>query len=398
MMRLARLWAICRGVVSERRRSAIRTLEEAARERDNFFSIINAASDGLLLLDNTKRIVAANRRCAELFDVDYHDLLTWSREDITAHLESRCDDPSSHRAKLVSHFERPEEAHKDHLTLIRPVKRVLRRSSRPTWHYGRIVGRVFTYTDVTIEVELDQMKSDFVSMASHELRTPLTSIHGALQLAHAGSADRMTIEDRELLEISITSTERLSRLVNRMLDLSKLEAGRMPADIQRLDAAALLDEVARAMQGHASTKQIDVVCHCDSGLDEFEGDRDLLLRVLTNLVSNALKYAPNGSRVSLSAAGAFDRSDAIEISVEDEGPGVAPDQRARLFQPFQRVGAQARDRCDGTGLGLAISRAIVEQHGGRIWVEPGRNGRGSRFAFLIAYSSAQKRTSDQAVA
>ena len=396
--------------VARERRAAIQTLhdqerqlqaalDEAARERDSFFSIVNATSDGLLLLDNDRRILAANRRCSELFSLDYRQLLNWATDDVIGTLEARCDDRGSHRDKLSRHFERLEDPHEDHLTLLLPVKRVLRRSSCPAWHHGRVVGRVFTYTDVTTEVELDRLKSDFVSTASHELRTPLTSIHGALQLAHAGSADRMMPEDRELLDISIASTERLVRLVNRMLDISKFEAGRMPVDFRSLEAEAMLTEAARAMQGHASTKQIEVSVTCQSDLGRLKGDQDLLLRVLANLMSNALKYSPDGSHVTLAANRAGDGSDAIEISVLDEGPGITPDQLTRLFQPFSRVGAKEHDRRDGTGLGLALSRAIVEQHGGRIWVEPGHNGVGSRFAFTIPSQCDQETNlSHQAVA
>jgi signal transduction histidine kinase len=111
-----------------------------------------------------------------------------------------------------------------------PERRVLRRHSSTAWHDGRVVGRVFTYTDVTRAAELDRVRADFVARASHELRTPLTSIHGALQLGLAGTADRLDPEDRELFEVSVASTERLCRLVNRMVDLSKVEAGRMPME------------------------------------------------------------------------------------------------------------------------------------------------------------------------
>jgi len=183
------------------------------------------------------------------------------------------------------------------------------------------------------------------------------------------------------------------------LDISKIEAGRMPVDFRSLEVEALLTEAARAMQGHAATKQVELSVTCQSDLGPLKADQDLLLRVLANLMSNALKYSPDGSHVTLAANRAGDGSDAIEISVLDEGPGITPDQLARLFQPFSRVGAKEHDRRDGTGLGLALSRAIVEQHGGRIWVEPGHNGVGSRFAFTIPCQRDQETNlSHQAVA
>jgi signal transduction histidine kinase len=242
-----------------------------------------------------------------------------------------------------------------------------------------VQGRVFTYTDVTAEADVDRLKSEFVSMASHELRTPLTSVHGALQLPLSGSGAHLAGEDRELLEISQANTERLVRLVNDLLDLSKIEAGRMPFVVAPLSTAELLDHAARGMQGLAATRGSRVVWRTTEDLPEVAGDRDQLLRVVANLVSNAIKYSPPGSRVTLSATRT---ADGVEIAVEDEGPGISTDQLDRLFRPFSRVGAHERQTTGGTGLGLAISRAIVEQHGGRIWVER-RQPSGCRFAFSL---------------
>jgi signal transduction histidine kinase len=182
-----------------------------------------------------------------------------------------------------------------------------------------------------------------------------------------------------MMEISLTNTERLVRLVNDLLDLSKIEAGRMPVVPRPVPVAGVLDDAARGIQGIAATKGSRVLIDLgDPGLTVL-ADPDQFQRVVTNLLSNALKYSPAGSLVRLRAR---PTADGVECAVEDEGPGIAPDQVDRLFRPFSRVGAQERQSSGGTGLGLAISRAIVEQHGGRIWVERGPAG-GSRFAFVL---------------
>jgi len=272
---------------------------------------------------------------------------------------------------------------------------VLRRYSCPVRNHRGLQGRVFTYTDVTAESDVDRLKSEFVSLASHELRTPLTSVHGALQLALGGSADRLADEDRELLAISLANTERLVRLVNDLLDLSKIEAGRMPMSTGPIDVRALLDEAARGLQGLAATRNIRVVCVPSAGVDPVQGDHDQLLRVVTNLLGNALKYSPPGTAVRLASVAT---AEGVEISIQDEGPGVPPDQVDRLFRPFSRVGVHARQTSGGTGLGLAISRAIVEQHRGRIWVEPGQPS-GARFAFVVPHAvPATEPGDDRAVA
>lgn len=228
---------------------------------------------------------------------------------------------------------------------------------------------------------LDEAAREFVATASHELRTPLTSIHGALQLALAGSGHKLDQEDRELLQIALASTDRLERLVTELLDLSKIEAGRMPFELIPVDIRGLLEESARAMQGLAAQRRASIAVRHVPNVP-VAGDHDHLMRVMTNLVSNALKYAPERTEVRLDAVAT---SEGVEIRVEDQGPGIPANQLDRLFQPFSRVGIHERQTSGGTGLGLAISRAIIEQHGGKIWAER-LEPHGTRFAFLLPSS------------
>jgi len=359
---------------------------DAERQRDEASAIINATGDGLLLLDASRRCVSFNRRAAEFLGLTPEDLTDGVVTDIMLKVQPRTEDPNAYVARLEQHFADEVGQHEDVLVLVEPERRVLRRHSSPAWHAGQVVGRVFTYTDVTREAELDRVRADFVARASHELRTPLTSIHGALQLGLAGSADRLDAEDRELFEISVASTDRLMRLVNRMLDLSKVEAGRMPMERTPLAVSDVLHETLRAMQPEATGKNIRIDIRCADGMRRMFGDPDLLQRVLANLVNNAIKYSPAGTRITLGARGTPD--DEIEVAVEDEGPGISDENIARLFQPFSRVGDQEHEHAGGTGLGLALSRAIVEQHGGRIWAERRSDRQGTRFVFTIPQAPA----------
>jgi signal transduction histidine kinase len=375
------------GDTSARREGQLnRALDDAANQRDLFYSIINASSDGLLLYDNDQQLLAANSRCGELLGFSFHELLNTEISVLQRTIQSRCEEPDHYRPRLAAHFGAGDRSHQDHLVLCEPRRRVLRRYSCPIVNQHGVRGRVFTYTDVTTETDIDRLKSEFVSMASHELRTPLTSVHGALQLALSGSGRDLDEEDRELLEISLANTERLVRLVNDLLDLSKIEAGRMPFALAPVPVARLLDDAARAMHGLAATRDSRIFTDAGADLPEVAGDRDHLMRVLINLVSNAVKYSPPGSRVRLSARPV---TGGVEIAVEDQGPGIRPDQLDRLFRPFSRVGLHERQTTGGTGLGLAISRAIVEQHGGRIWVEPGQPS-GSRFTFVLPLAEAHE--------
>ena len=358
--------------------AATRAVERLS-DGDLFSSIINASSDGLLLYDTSRVLLAANLRCEELLGFSVEALLHTPSEDLMADLETRTASPDTYRLQLERHFARGDQAHQDVLVLVEPRRRVLRRYSCPVINHRGVQGRVFTYTDVTAESDLDRMKSEFVSTASHELRTPLTSVHAALQLALSGSGDRLAAEDRELLEISLANTERLVRLVNDLLDLSKLEAGRMPFDLSALPVVPLLEEATRGVHAITASRGAAIAAEPADASLHMAADHDQILRVLTNLLGNALKYSPAGSRVRLSARGT---PDGVEVAVEDEGPGIPAEQVDRLFHPFSRLGLHERDTHGGTGLGLAISRAIVDQHGGRIWWERA-HPRGSRFVFVI---------------
>src|SRR5262249_33377836 len=180
--------------IEERDRWVADMLAESDRHRQRLHSIIDAVSDGLLLYEShAGSIQLANPRCAELLGIERDHLVSLPADELQREVASRTDRPELYRERLEAHFA-ARGVYSDVLVLTAPERRVLRRSSVPIESRGATVGRVFTYTDVTLEANLDRMKSEFVSMASHELRTPLTSVHGALQLALAGSAERMLEE------------------------------------------------------------------------------------------------------------------------------------------------------------------------------------------------------------
>jgi PAS domain S-box-containing protein len=246
-------------------------------------------------------------------------------------------------------------------------------AARPILYRG-VPARISVIRDVTEWSRVNRLKSEFVSTVSHELRTPLTSIHGALTLVGSGAVGALPAKVAHLVTIARSNCERLVRLINDMLDLEKMEAGRLELRPVLLHPA---DVVRSAVDGiRAMAEEYRMVL--DERVDAprtFVGDRDRIIQVLTNLVSNAIKFAPADTVVSISAARdvAPGGTERVRFAVTNEGPGIQPSDVARLFTRFQQLdGSDARHR-GGTGLGLAISKAIVEQHGGVIGVhsEPG---------------------------
>ena len=210
-------------------------------------------------------------------------------------------------------------------------------------------------------VEMDRMKSEFVAIASHELRTPLTALQGFSELL---TVRRFAPPElARIAAIMRAETERLGRIVSDFLDLARLERGLAPPlRLARVDAGPLVADAVEVLQRARTTHRFEV--DCAAGLPPLDADPDALDRVVKNLVSNAVKYSPAGSCVRV-AARAHDVPPAVEITVEDEGPGIAEADRARIFEPYYRTAAGAKT-AGGAGLGLAVVKSLIDAHGGTI--------------------------------
>jgi signal transduction histidine kinase len=234
-------------------------------------------------------------------------------------------------------------------------------------------GFLFTFADATSEGEIDEMKNDFISVASHEMRTPMTSIKGALELLLGGYAGELPAEATELLGISLTAVDRLVRLINDLLDISKIESGKMELHLDKHDVGDIVRRSMRTLRALAETHRVSIQLDQPNPLPPVLADRDRLDQIVTNLLSNALKYSPADSVVHV-RVGQF--ANTIRVTVTDEGPGIPVDQLERVFDRFMQLQGAKK----GTGLGLTICRALIEQHKGSIWVDS-EPGHGASFNF-----------------
>ena len=224
--------------------------------------------------------------------------------------------------------------------------------------------------------EIERAKSDFVAIVSHELRTPLTSIRGSLGLIEGGVAGEVSPKVSQMVGIARANADRLIRLVNDMLDLSKIEAGGVELRVVPLDPGELLDAALAEIRGMAEGARVRLDLALENGGAACLGDRDRILQVLNNLLSNAIKVTPPEGAVEASVGPEDGR---VRFRVRDQGPGVPETEVHRIFDKFRQVDPSGRDR-SGTGLGLPICKAIVEEHQGIIGVRS-EIGRGSTFWF-----------------
>lgn len=275
---------------------------------------------------------------------------------------------------------------------------------------GRVIGTSIIARDVSDRRAIERMKSEFVSIVSHELRTPLTSLRGSLGLLLTGKMGTLSDKGHRMLEIAVNNTDRLVRLINDILDLEALESGKLVFSRQSHSIADLMHQAVETMQGMAdkaaitlSVSSLETQCYVDP---------DRLIQVLTNLISNAIKFSPQGTTIQLNAIAInpleaeknlhcssnglaclslpnLGSAPMVLITVQDQGRGIPGDKLEAVFERFQQVDASDTRQKGGTGLGLAICRAIVEQHDGKIWVES-TLGKGTTFYLNLPIVARQE--------
>jgi signal transduction histidine kinase len=268
-----------------------------------------------------------------------------------------------------------EQLFRDRVELVFPRQVICQRTVAPVrGPEGDVLGHVLIYRDVTVEAAAEAAKDEFVSTVSHELRTPLTSVKTSLSLLGKGVAGEVTEEMREFLGIALRNLERLIRLVDDLLDLSRIESGRLVTNVEPVALARVVTGAVDAVRGYSEAR--------GARLEVTEGepvtvtaDGDRLEQVIVNLLSNAVKFSPTGGRVGLRWW--LEDGQAV-LEVSDEGPGIPAAQLETVFERFRQLGDTFARRSGGVGLGLAISRKIIEQFGGSLWVESDE-GEGARF-------------------
>jgi len=255
-------------------------------------------------------------------------------------------------------------------------------SASPMVEGTGVRGVVVVFRDVTKRREVDRMKNEFVSLVSHELKTPLTAIRGSLGLLAGGALGELAPPATRMIEIAMESSERLTRLINEILDMERIESGAVPMEVDSHAVADLLSVAHDQVQPLADGA--DITVRVDQGRGAVLADADRVVQTLINLVGNAVKFSPPGSDVVMSAepeqpdqAGGM-----VLFTVSDQGRGIPENRLELIFERFEQVDSTDAREKGGTGLGLAISRSIVERLGGRIWAENNADG-GATFSFTL---------------
>ena len=222
-------------------------------------------------------------------------------------------------------------------------------------------------------------KSEFLANMSHELRTPLNAIIGFSEVLGERLFGELNEKQAEYTDDILSSGRHLLSLINEILDLSKVEAGRMELELAAFDLPLAIDNARTFVRERATRHGISIDLTVDERLGEFMGDERKIKQILLNLLSNAVKFTPEGGRIGINARQA---DGSVEISVSDTGVGIAPEDQPKIFEEFRQVGSDYAHKGEGTGLGLTLAKKFVELHGGKIWVES-EVGKGSKFTFTL---------------
>lgn len=349
-----------------------RLFEEMERQRHRLAEIFDSTSDGMLLVGRDGQIASANRRAGELLGFDHAAQGGLGLTGVLA--RHFADETEFHPAvdPLRVAVEAGEAAEGD--LNLPAAGRTLRWVVRPAGPLTQASS--VTLTDVTQEREVSRMKSDFVSFVTHQLRTPLAGIKWLLELG----SQTLGPDDEAASYVSDAreAAERLIRLVNELLDVSRLESGKVKIAPAVVDLGELTRDVLAELGGLAKEKGQRVTVDA-ADVSRIVVDRQLMRQVLMNLLSNAMKYTPAGGAITVRIA---ERADGIAWTVRDTGIGISGEAQARLFEKFYRAPNGLAIETEGTGLGLYLTKLIVERFGGRVWCESSE-GDGATFGFVV---------------
>ncbi len=353
------------------RNKAYRRAQDLAARQETIF---DSAKDGMIVLNPSGSIESLNPAAAAMFGVTQESLL---RRDIGSLFEIAPD-----RGQIETFLRRLSANRKANPGQIQEF--IGRRADGTSFPLEVSVSPVdlmdatlflAVIRDISERREVEQMKSEFVATVSHELRTPLTSIAGSLGLISGGAAGEVPPKIGRLVEIAHSNAARLVRLINDILDIEKIEAGRMPFDIRPLALAPILDEAVHQMAGFAREYDVSIRIEPFASDTAVFADEDRLMQVVSNLLSNAVKFSPRGETVKVRVT-ALDRRS--RISIIDRGAGIPEVFRSRIFGKFAQADASDSRQKGGTGLGLSIVREIVVRLGGSVSFES-EEGKGTVF-------------------
>ena len=390
---------------NEMRRNLKTAVDQLRQEERKLTAIVENLGEGLIVVEPAGRVLYVNPVAERLLNLGrtagYQNFIavdteigtiSWTKQSMGA--EPAITDTQTVNLKVLSSSQRAMEQHQAMIAELsvngdqsNAEMRVLRIiASQFSDESNKGAGTVYVFDDITHEYEVEQMKSEFVSLVSHELRTPLTSIIGFISLILDGKTGKINQKQYESLSRAHRQSERLAALINDLLDISRIEAGRIEMKRERVHIDRVAKRRIEELRPQADEKAITLLLDANPTLPLLIADADRVGQVFINLIGNAIKFTPNGGKVTVRISESPHNgsvSNGFHVEIIDTGPGIPSDERKKIFDKFQQLASTRTQQHGGTGLGLSIASGIVEAHGGKLWVDAGDNEQGCNFQFFI---------------
>lgn len=356
-----------------------------ALEKQRDEALIEAMSEGVIAIDEKARIVLINSVATELLAIPSRESDIGKIFNADSYKLNTADDKPLPPEQYPGHSViREGKANNNVYALHRKDDRkvLLHISASPVILNEQTVGAIVLVRDVTKEKEVDRMKTEFISLASHQLRTPLSAIKWYTEMLLSGDAGELSQDQTDFAKSIYDSSERMIELVNSLLNISRIESGRIIVDPKPTDLQELVQGIVTDLKAKTEERHQNLIISVHKDLPKINLDPRLIGQVYMNLLTNAIKYTPKGGEISVFVS---KKDNEILSQVTDNGYGIPKSQHDRVFKKFFRAENIVKVETDGTGLGLYLIKAIIESSGGRIWFDS-EEGKGTTFWFTIPLS------------
>lgn len=371
--------------VAERTKALNQNIQELSDAKAKDEAILDSLGEGMIVSDSNGKVLLVNELAGDLLGLDAASVV--GKEFAAELLDESSGTP-------IPAAERPMEValHTGQKTS-RQVKSIhadgqkfaLGITASPVLQQGKVIGSVQIIRDITREKEVDRMKTEFISLASHQLRTPLSAIRWFSEMLVTGDAGELKPEQKEFAQNVYDSTQRMIALVGSLLNISRIESGRIRIDPQPTDVHDLVKGIVNDLKGKTEERKQTIIVSVHDDLPQVNLDARLIGQVYMNLLTNAIKYSPKGGEISVFVSR---KDDELVSQVTDNGYGIPKAQQDKMFQKFFRASNVSKVETDGTGLGMYLVKAIIESSGGKIWFES-EEGKGTTFWFSLPMSGMQ---------
>jgi PAS domain S-box-containing protein len=350
------------------------------QDKVRYEALLASIGEGLIITNNSGEITAFNKAA--------ESILGWTRQEALGKLLQDVVKMEYHNGRHASHTD--NELNK--ITIAEPLYFVRRDGSKfpvsirmTSYVQGEaVLGTITLFHDVTAEHNIDQMKTEFISLVSHQLKTPLAAVRWYSEMLLSGDAGKLTEQQLKFADFIHSSIRRMNDLVNALLNISRIESGRIKVSPEPTDLKKMVEDIVAEIKIRPDAKKRNIILNLQNDIPQINIDSLLVRQVYTNLITNAVKYTPEGGEITVNVS----RKDPDVLStVSDTGFGIPEKEKPRVFERFWRGENVVMKEISGNGLGLYLTKSVVELSGGKIWYES-TEGKGTAFYFTLPLSGS----------